>query len=305
MTDTGSEERRQKLFVGGLSRDTKDESLREYFEKFGEMTDCVVIRDSTTKESRGFGYVTFQDYKVTKKVLEAKRTDGPHMIDGKEVEVKRAIPRDDNSNTAHTKTKKVFIGGIPANANETDITEAVADALESSIVSVDLLKKKDDDSGAHRGFCFVEVENEDDADELCCIKKVEIKGKLVEMKKAEPRDRDGGGGGGGRGGNRGGARGGRGGGYSGRGRGGGYGGGNYGGGGQGYSRYGGAGGGSYDNYSGYTGGYDNSYNNSYASGGGGYGGGYDNYSGMGMYGGQSSYYPPSGGRQSRGRYQPY
>lgn len=286
MADSSSEERRQKLFVGGIKRDSDNDSLKKYFETFGELTDCVVIRDPETKESRGFGYVTFGDYRHTKNVLKEKRTQGAHKIDGKEVEVKRAIPRDDNSSTAHIKTKKVFIGGIPENATEEDIKAAVTAALESTIVSVDLLKKKDDPT-AHRGFCFIETENEDDADELCCIKKVEVQGKMVEMKKAAPKDRDGGAGGG-----RGGGRGGRGGRGGGRGRGGGGGGYNsgYQGGYSGYDSYGGN----------YGGGYDSGYNSGYGYGG--YGG-YDGY-------GQSSYYPPSGGRGGgRGggdnRYRPY
>eukprot|EP00971_Amphidinium_carterae_P114970 2277316-Amphidinium_carterae.1 len=43
-----------KIFVGGLSRDTTDDNLRDYFSQFGELTDCVVIRDPETKRPRGF-----------------------------------------------------------------------------------------------------------------------------------------------------------------------------------------------------------------------------------------------------------
>ncbi|XP_031556102.1 glycine-rich RNA-binding protein 10-like [Actinia tenebrosa] len=308
MAEMSSEERRQKLFVGGLNRETSDDNLREYFEKYGELTDCVVIRDSETKQSRGFGYVTFKDYRVTKKVLEVKRTQGPHVIDGKECEVKRAIPRDDSSSTAHQKTKKVFLGGIPDSATDEDIHNAVADVLEANPVLVDLIKKKNEPD-KHRGFCFVELENEDDADELCCIKKIELKGKMVEIKKAEPKGGSGGGDSGGPRGGRGGGRsfGGGGGRDYGRSRGAGYGSGGGGYGGGGYSSYGGGGGGygggSYDSYGG--GGYGG-YSDGY---GGGYGGSYpyDSYGGgsMGMYG-QSSYPPSNGGRGGHGaRYRPY
>jgi len=34
-----------KLFIGGLSYDTTEESLREAFEKFGEVTEAKVIFD--------------------------------------------------------------------------------------------------------------------------------------------------------------------------------------------------------------------------------------------------------------------
>lgn len=39
----------RKLFVGGLSYSTTDESLREYFSRFGELVDCVVMKDPATK----------------------------------------------------------------------------------------------------------------------------------------------------------------------------------------------------------------------------------------------------------------
>lgn len=32
----------RKLFIGGLSFETTDDSLREHFEKWGTLTDCVV-----------------------------------------------------------------------------------------------------------------------------------------------------------------------------------------------------------------------------------------------------------------------
>ena len=54
------EEQSRKLFIGGISFDTTDESLRSYFEKHGNITDCVVIRESSTGKSKGFGFVTYE-----------------------------------------------------------------------------------------------------------------------------------------------------------------------------------------------------------------------------------------------------
>jgi cold-inducible RNA-binding protein len=49
----------KKLYVGGLSWGTTDESLRRAFERFGEVTEAKVIMDRDTGRSRGFGFVTF------------------------------------------------------------------------------------------------------------------------------------------------------------------------------------------------------------------------------------------------------
>ncbi|KAJ7334366.1 hypothetical protein OS493_014677 [Desmophyllum pertusum] len=287
------DERLLKLFVGGLKRDTADDTLKEYFEKYGELSDCVIIRDNQqgNKVSRGFGYVTFKATDSILQVLQEKK-DGPHSIDGKEVEVKRAIPKDDQSPTAHLKVKKIFIGGLPDEATKEDIQQALT-VRDINPANVDLIMKKNEDgtiSTKHRGFCFVELVDEDIVDEFCCIKKVDICGKMVEIKKAEPKDK-GGQGQGGRGG-RGGARGG----YS---RGGGGGGGYYSGGdfgGGGYPQGGYQGG--YNPYQGYA---DPSAYAYYDP----YGGGMGTYpQAASTYGAQS--YGGQGGRgRGGGRYQPY
>ena len=49
-----------KLFIGGLSWNTDDSSLRARFEEFKTVADAVVIRERETGRSRGFGFVTFE-----------------------------------------------------------------------------------------------------------------------------------------------------------------------------------------------------------------------------------------------------
>ena len=40
-----------KLFIGGLSWNTTDDSLREFFEQHGNVTDAIVIKDRETGKS--------------------------------------------------------------------------------------------------------------------------------------------------------------------------------------------------------------------------------------------------------------
>jgi hypothetical protein len=49
-----------KIFVGGLPYHTTDQSLREYFDKFGDIEEAVVITDRQTGKSRGYGFVSTQ-----------------------------------------------------------------------------------------------------------------------------------------------------------------------------------------------------------------------------------------------------
>ena len=51
----GDAEQFRKLFIGGLSINTTDESLRQFYSQFGQLDDCVVMRDPQTKRSRCFG----------------------------------------------------------------------------------------------------------------------------------------------------------------------------------------------------------------------------------------------------------
>jgi heterogeneous nuclear ribonucleoprotein A1/A3 len=50
-------EQLQKLFIGGMSFETTDESLSSLFEQW-RPSQTVVIGDPNTKRSRGFGFVT-------------------------------------------------------------------------------------------------------------------------------------------------------------------------------------------------------------------------------------------------------
>ena len=105
----------QKLFIGGLSFETTDESLRSHFEQWGTLTDCVVMRDPNTKRSRGFGFVTYATVEEVDALMNAR----PHKVDGRVVEPKRAVSREDSQRPdAHLTVKKIFVGGIKEDTEE-------------------------------------------------------------------------------------------------------------------------------------------------------------------------------------------
>jgi len=88
---------KNKLFVGNLNWETKDEGLREVFEPFGEIVEAKVISDRNTGRSRGFGFVTFEEENDAQKAME--ELDGKEL-DGRSLRVNEAQdkkPRDRNS----------------------------------------------------------------------------------------------------------------------------------------------------------------------------------------------------------------
>ncbi|KAJ7928610.1 hypothetical protein B0H13DRAFT_1968165 [Mycena leptocephala] len=48
-----------KIYVGNLSWNTTDDSLKNAFSEFGNVVDSIVMKDRETGRSRGFGFVTF------------------------------------------------------------------------------------------------------------------------------------------------------------------------------------------------------------------------------------------------------
>jgi len=79
-----------RLFVGSLSWETTEEELRGAFERFGELSDVIVIRDRGTGRSRGFGFVTFADAAEGKEAL--RELDGSEL-DGRNIKVTPAEAR--------------------------------------------------------------------------------------------------------------------------------------------------------------------------------------------------------------------
>ncbi|CAJ0574718.1 unnamed protein product, partial [Mesorhabditis spiculigera] len=75
-----------KLFVGGLSYQTCDRRLRNYFEQFGDIEEAVVITDRQTQKSRGYGFVTMRDRVGAER---AARDPNP-IIDGRKCNVNLA-----------------------------------------------------------------------------------------------------------------------------------------------------------------------------------------------------------------------
>ncbi|TVY93192.1 putative RNA-binding protein [Lachnellula willkommii] len=190
-----------KMFIGGLNWETTDESLKEYFSQFGEVLECTVMRDGASGRSRGFGFLTFKDARTVNIVMVKE-----HYLDGKivnthtsmnslcqvsskfstpmksslhsiKIDPKRAIPRDEQE-----RTSKIFVGGVSQEATEQNFKEFF---MKFGRV-VDATLMMDKDTGRPRGFGFVTFDSEAAVD-LCLEQPLEILGKPIEVKKAQPR----------------------------------------------------------------------------------------------------------------------
>jgi RNA recognition motif-containing protein len=80
------------IYVGNLSYDTDDASLRAAFEAHGEVTSARVITDRDTGRSRGFGFVEMPSTDEANAAMQA--LDGAEL-DGRTLKVNQARPRSD------------------------------------------------------------------------------------------------------------------------------------------------------------------------------------------------------------------
>ncbi|KAJ7294431.1 hypothetical protein O6H91_16G070100 [Diphasiastrum complanatum] len=79
-----------KLFIGGLSWETKDETLEAAFSSYGVVTEAKIITDRDTGRSRGFGFVSFTSDQDAEAALQAM--DG-RELGGRTVRVDYATER--------------------------------------------------------------------------------------------------------------------------------------------------------------------------------------------------------------------
>ena len=82
--------RTKKIFVGGLASTVTESDFKKYFDQFGTITDVVVMYDHNTQRPRGFGFITYDSEEAVEKVLYKTF----HELNGKMVEVKRAVPKE-------------------------------------------------------------------------------------------------------------------------------------------------------------------------------------------------------------------
>jgi RNA-binding protein Musashi len=214
-----------KIFVGGLSWQTTEESLRWSFEQYGPVVSVEVMRDRNTGDPRGFAFVVFQDQATVDLVMQDK---GKISVNHKLVDVKRAQARgvappsihSDKTAAATTTTTttapitsntprvslpstvvpanmepepspeqlgaKVFVGGLPPQVDNTELKTI----FEAFGTVADAIVMVDQVTQRSRCFGFVTFGGEDGpaaAQRSIAAQPLAVYGRHVEVKLATPR----------------------------------------------------------------------------------------------------------------------
>lgn len=159
------------MFIGGLHWETKDDDLRDYFSQYGKVDACTIMRDAAGR-SRCFAFLTFEDPASVNAVMVRE-----HILDGKIIDPKRAIPRQE-----HQRATKLFIGGLAP----TVTSESMREFFSQFGKVIDSTVMLDRETGRSKGFGFVSFENTD-VTPFLGFGNLEIDGKLIDVKLAQPR----------------------------------------------------------------------------------------------------------------------
>ncbi|XP_049412247.1 uncharacterized protein LOC125875189 isoform X1 [Solanum stenotomum] len=191
----------RKLFVGGISWMTTKESLREYFSKFGQVADSVVMYQKISGMPLGFGFVTYADPEIADKVLKED-----HTIDGKKVEFSP-----ESTTYCHfsfiyyfslpwfmfkeyilfvykvdvkipvTYRQRIFVGGLPLSLTEGELKEYFSSY--GNVVGHQIILDKT--TGWIQRFGIVSFDKEEAVEKVLSNGHIhELRGKQVEIKRA-------------------------------------------------------------------------------------------------------------------------
>jgi len=139
------------------------------------------MRDSATKKSRGFGFVSFAFKEEVDRAMNAR----PHEIDGKTVDPKRAVPREQgNRAESNMSTKRLYVSGVRDEHTE----QMIEDYFKNygKVIKAEIITDKN--TGKTRGFGFVTFDDYDSVDQCVLQKSHMISGYRCDVKKALSKD---------------------------------------------------------------------------------------------------------------------
>ena len=101
--DPSSKETSVNIYVGNLSFTTNETDLKEAFQAFGEVSNCNIIKDKYSGESRGFGFVEMPNKDEAEKAIS--------MLNGKDLKGRTLKVNEAKARTDRPRGSGGFGGG--------------------------------------------------------------------------------------------------------------------------------------------------------------------------------------------------
>lgn len=185
-------EERRSLFVRSLPPGATSESLTDFFSEHYPVKHATVVVDQKTKESRGYGFVTFAD---AEDAVEAKKALNNQEWNGRRIRLDVAEPRQRNNTTgelpAHKIRKeeiqrpnKLIVRNLPWSIKKSEQLEHLFRSF-GKVKFADLPQNK----GKLKGFGFVTLRGRPNAERaLEAINGKEIDGRTLAVDWAVDKD---------------------------------------------------------------------------------------------------------------------
>ncbi|EJW83197.1 RNA recognition domain-containing protein, partial [Wuchereria bancrofti] len=152
------------VFVGDLSTEVNNCTLKAAFESFGEISEAKVIRDPQTLKSKGYGFVSFPVKENAQKAIEEMngqmigrrqiRTNwAVRRFDGGEENAMKPPTYDNIFNATHAANTSVYVGGISPVTTDEELMQSFS--AIATVIEVRLFKQQ--------GYAFVRYLNKDAA----------------------------------------------------------------------------------------------------------------------------------------------
>ncbi|CAM9886146.1 unnamed protein product [Chrysoparadoxa australica] len=170
-----------KLYIGNLGFDTSSADLKSAFEAYGEVTECQVIVNRQTGESRGFGFVSFSSQEAADSAIASM--NGAEM-DGRTLRVDFSRPGGARASSEESDACKVYIGNLGWDTT----TDDLRDAFGQYGTLNDIIVITDRENGQSRGFGFATYSSPQEAETAIAeMNGRELDGRSLNVNISQPR----------------------------------------------------------------------------------------------------------------------
>ena len=167
--------RPMKIFVGGFTVDTTEQTLFEHFCPYGPIHDVIIIRNKATNVSKGYGFISTVDPETYSAIIHSHQELGGRKLDCfpgfKKAENPDLFDRFCNL--------KIFVGGISLETTDEDLLtyfQAYGRVRKAFII-------RNPHTNKSRKFGFVIMEDEHEADRVLLQKRHRIRNVMVTIKR--------------------------------------------------------------------------------------------------------------------------
>nr|XP_042704295.1 RNA-binding protein 34 isoform X2 [Chrysemys picta bellii] len=91
-----SHDNKRSIFVGNLSYEIEDDTVREHFSECGNVVAVRIVRDKNTGIGKGFGYVLFENTDAVHLALKLNNSE----LKGRKLRVKRCVEKEKNKKSS-------------------------------------------------------------------------------------------------------------------------------------------------------------------------------------------------------------